>query len=104
VAYLIEENLILRGRFRLTDDTVFVIDLASRHVHIVDSTPHPDERFMQQVVRTLTTAEDRLLGQHHVPIVTAISAGRSLSTSSLTIANGTSRGWATRSSMAPRTD
>ena len=38
--------------------TVFVIDLASRRVPIVGSTPHPDERFMQQVVRTLTAADD----------------------------------------------
>jgi hypothetical protein len=34
--------------------TVFVIDLASRRLQIVGSTAHPDERFMQQVVRTLT--------------------------------------------------
>jgi transposase InsO family protein len=46
--------------------TVFVIDLASRRVQIVGSTPHPDERFMQQVVRTLTAAEDGLLAQHQV--------------------------------------
>jgi transposase InsO family protein len=48
--------------------TVFVIDLASRRVQIVGSTPHPDERFMQQVVRTLTAAEDGLLIQHRVLI------------------------------------
>jgi len=48
--------------------TVFVIDLASRRVRIVGSTPHPDERFVQQVVRTLTAAEDGLLVQHHVQI------------------------------------
>jgi transposase InsO family protein len=48
--------------------TVFVIDLASRRVQIVGSTPHPDERFMQQVVRTLTAAEDRLLVQHRLLI------------------------------------
>jgi putative transposase len=48
--------------------TVFVIDLASRRVQIVGSTPHPDERFMQQVVRTLTAAEDGLLVQHRVLI------------------------------------
>jgi len=38
--------------------TVFVIDLASRRVQILGSTPHPEALFMQQVVRTLTMAED----------------------------------------------
>src|SRR4029453_18770498 len=37
--------------------TVFVIDLASRRVHILGSTPYPDEMFMQQVGRTLTADE-----------------------------------------------
>jgi len=32
--------------------TVFVIDLASRRVQIVGSTPNPHDLFMQQVVRT----------------------------------------------------
>jgi transposase InsO family protein len=41
--------------------TVFVIDLASRRVHLVGSTPHPDERFMRQVGRTLTAADDGVL-------------------------------------------
>src|ERR1035437_4966391 len=41
--------------------TVFVIDLASRRVQIVGSTPFPDERFMRQISRTLTTADDGLL-------------------------------------------
>jgi transposase InsO family protein len=36
--------------------TVFVIDLASRRVHIVGSTPHPNALFMGQVSRL--TAED----------------------------------------------
>src|SRR5713101_3567029 len=48
--------------------TVFVIDLASRRVQIVGSTPHPDERFMQQVCRTLTTADDGVLVGHRVLI------------------------------------
>jgi putative transposase len=48
--------------------TVFVIDLASRRVQIVGSTPHPDERFMQQVVRTMTVADEGLLVQHRVLI------------------------------------
>lgn len=37
--------------------TVFVIDLATRRVHVLGSTPHADEAFMRQVVRTLSTAE-----------------------------------------------
>lgn len=37
--------------------TVFVIDLASRRVQILGSTPHPGAVFMQQIVRTLTMAE-----------------------------------------------
>ena len=37
--------------------TVFVIDLASRRVRILGSTPHPEALFMQQIVRTLTMAE-----------------------------------------------
>jgi putative transposase len=37
--------------------TVFVMDLASRRVQIVGVTPHPDEAFMHQVGRTLTTAD-----------------------------------------------
>ena len=48
--------------------TVFVIDLASRRVQIVGSTPYPDERFMCQVGRTLTAADDGVLGGHHVLI------------------------------------
>ena len=38
--------------------TVFVIDLASRRVQILGSTPYPEAVFMQQIVRTLTMAED----------------------------------------------
>ena len=48
--------------------TVFVIDLASRRVHIVGSTPHPDELFMRQVGRTLTAADDRWLISHRILI------------------------------------
>jgi putative transposase len=48
--------------------TVFVIDLASRRVQIVGSTPHPDERFMQQVARTMAVADEGLLVQHRVLI------------------------------------
>ena len=39
--------------------TVFVIELASRRVQILGSTPHPDEAFMCQVVRNLTLADGR---------------------------------------------
>jgi putative transposase len=41
--------------------TVFVIELQSRCVSIVGSTPHPDEAFMLQVVRQLTDAGDGVL-------------------------------------------
>jgi putative transposase len=37
--------------------TVFVIELASRRVQILGSTPHPDEAFMCQIVRNLTLAD-----------------------------------------------
>ena len=48
--------------------TVFVIDLASRRVQIVGSTPHPDEGFMRQVGRTLTAADDGSWCGHRVLI------------------------------------
>jgi hypothetical protein len=35
-----------------------VIDLASRRVQIVGSTPHPDEAFVLQMARTVTDADD----------------------------------------------
>jgi len=38
--------------------TVFVIDLASRRVQILGSTPHPEALFMEQLVRTLAMADD----------------------------------------------
>src|SRR5262245_44145495 len=38
--------------------TLFVIDLASRRVEIVGSTPHPHDLFTQQVTRTLSAADD----------------------------------------------
>jgi hypothetical protein len=37
--------------------TVFVIDLATRRVQVLGTTPHPDEAFMRQAVRTLTMAD-----------------------------------------------
>jgi putative transposase len=48
--------------------TVFVIDLATRRVQVVGSRPHPDEGFMRQVGRTLTAADERVLGGHRVLI------------------------------------
>jgi putative transposase len=48
--------------------TVFVIDLASRRVQIVGATPHPDEVFMRQVVRTLTAADNGWLVERRVLI------------------------------------
>ena len=48
--------------------TVFVIDLASRRVHMLGSTPHPHELFMRQVGRALTAEDDGLLRAHRVLI------------------------------------
>ena len=48
--------------------TVFVIDLASRRVQILGSTPHPEAVFMQQIVRTLTMAEPGAVGAGQVLI------------------------------------
>jgi transposase InsO family protein len=41
--------------------TLFVIELHSRWIHIVGSTPHPDEAFMFQIARHLTAATDGVL-------------------------------------------
>lgn len=41
--------------------TLFAIDLASRRVHILGSTPHPDDAFMLQVARTATAADEGAL-------------------------------------------
>ena len=48
--------------------TVFVIDLASRRVHVVGSTPFPNGLFMSQVGRALTTADEGVLSGHRVLI------------------------------------
>ena len=48
--------------------TLFVIDLASRRVQIVGSTPHPNDAFMRQMGRSLTTADDGALRDHRVLI------------------------------------
>jgi putative transposase len=48
--------------------TVFIIDLASRRVQILGSTPHPEALFMQQIGRTLTMAEAGVVGMPRVLI------------------------------------
>jgi transposase InsO family protein len=48
--------------------TVFVLDLASRRVHVLGSTPYPNELFMGQVVRQATAAADGVLVRHRVLI------------------------------------
>jgi putative transposase len=53
------------ARGLVTYYTLFFIELASRRVHVLGSTPYPDERFMMQVVRTLT-ATDSPLPSHAV--------------------------------------
>src|SRR5262245_11949807 len=45
---------------------LFVIELASRRVHLVGSTPHPDDPFMVQIDRTLTHADDGALLNHRI--------------------------------------
>jgi hypothetical protein len=44
--------------------TVFVIDLASRRVHVIGSTPHRTELFMGRMVRHVTAADDGVLVGH----------------------------------------
>ena len=44
------------ARGLVTYYTLFVIDLASRWVHLVGSTPQPDEAFVVHTARTLTHA------------------------------------------------
>ena len=41
--------------------TVFVIELHSRRVHVLGSTPHPDEAFVVQTMRHLTNGVDGVL-------------------------------------------
>ena len=53
---------------RVTYYTVFIIDLASRRVQILGSTPHPEALFMQQIVRTLTMAEAGIVSVRQVLI------------------------------------
>src|SRR5207302_7794540 len=48
--------------------TVFIIDLASRRVQILGSTPHPEALFMQQIARTLTMADADVVSRWQVLI------------------------------------
>ena len=48
--------------------TVFIIDLASRRVHVLGSTPHPTELFMGQMVRLVTAADYGVLVGHRALI------------------------------------
>ena len=48
--------------------SVFVIELASRRVQLLGSTPSPDDAFVQQVARTLTDADDGMLVGHRILI------------------------------------
>jgi hypothetical protein len=41
----------------VTYDVLFFLHLASRKVHVVGVTPHPDERWMVQVARNVTMAD-----------------------------------------------
>jgi hypothetical protein len=50
----------------VTDCTVFVIDLASRRVQLLGSTPFPHDLFMRQMVRTMTAADEGLRVQHRL--------------------------------------
>jgi transposase InsO family protein len=52
----------------ITYYTVFVIDLASRRVHILGSTPQPDALFMEQIGRTLTMADGSVVGARRMLI------------------------------------
>lgn len=48
--------------------TLFIIELESRRVHLVGSTPHPDDAFVLQVARVLTSADDGVLWGHRILI------------------------------------
>ena len=56
------------ARGLVTYYTLFVIELASRRVHLLGSTPHPDDAFVVQAARTLTHADDGVLVGHRVLI------------------------------------
>lgn len=56
------------ARGLITYYTLFVIDLASRRVQIVGSTPHPDQSFVLQMARTVTDADDGFLRSSRILI------------------------------------
>jgi hypothetical protein len=70
--------------------TVFVIDLASRRVHVLGSTPHPTERFMGQMVRLVTAAEEGVLIGPRVLICDRDRKRKSVSIKLFPPASGTS--------------
>jgi putative transposase len=55
--------------------TLFVIELHSRRVHLVGSTPQPDEAFMLQIARHLTDATDGVLDGSRFLIAIGIESG-----------------------------
>jgi putative transposase len=52
----------------LTYDTLFVLDLRSRRVHVAGSTPTPEAWFMAQAARRVTDAVDGFLARHQILI------------------------------------
>jgi transposase InsO family protein len=56
------------SRGLVTYYTPFVIDLRSRRVHVLGSTPNPDAAFMAQAARCLTDAVEGFLAGHRVLI------------------------------------
>jgi hypothetical protein len=56
------------ARGLITYYTVFVIELHSRRIHVLGSTPHPDEAFVIQTMRQLTDAADGVLREHRLLI------------------------------------
>jgi putative transposase len=59
---------VTRGHAGPTYYTVFVLDLASRRVQILGSTPTPNALFMHQVARSLIVADEGLLAHHRILI------------------------------------
>ena len=52
----------------VTSYTAFAIDLESRRVHLVGSTPYPDSAFVGQVARVLTGADDGVVSGFRILI------------------------------------